>query len=208
MDTPSTPDAAPTPWHLRALQKAAAGIERITTPVARRALDKLHDANYARAMQDPAYAAIEAKRHIEGRDDDALIMIDDEAGLGMAEWEGQQRIWSEVAVIPWWADTATKLVNKPFTAAADTATWSLDTYLCQHTAALLDHLADTAHGWPQGDQFPTFEDWQTALRDNAAKLRHFADTQYELEGDDWEAARDDASAAFRWVGAQLGHLWD
>ena len=211
---------APTPWHLRALKSVAVRADRVTAAAAERALDKLHEANKARAMQDPAYAALEAKRH---RADGTSIMIDEEAGLGPAEWEGQFQIFTSVARHPWWEKTARTLADKPLTRAVDarifrrqravrgwdeTATWNLDMYLCEHIAALLDHLADTSHGWPSGDDYPTFEDWQAALRSNAAKLRAYAAGVFTEDTATTENLTKEAGEALLWVANHHSSLWD
>ena len=57
---------------------------------------------------------------------------------------------------------------------ADTDTWGLDHTLCLRLGAQLLHLADTAHGWPGDDEFPTYEDWTTALRANGQALLDYA----------------------------------
>jgi hypothetical protein len=74
---------------------------------------------------------------------------------------------------------------------ADIDTWSLDTTLCRTLAGQLTHLADTTHGWPGREPYPTPEDWDTALRTAAAGLNGWAgadsrgtefDTVYETTG--------------------------
>lgn len=49
-------------------------------------------------------------------------------------------------------------------------TWSLDGHLCRTLGAMLGHLAEHTHSWPQGTYFPEFTDWQEALRPQAAAL--------------------------------------
>ncbi|HET7385584.1 MAG TPA: hypothetical protein VFJ19_02860 [Nocardioidaceae bacterium] len=77
--------------------------------------------------------------------------------------------------------------------------WSLDHHLCAMTGAMLAHLAEETHGWPEGPEFPEFQDWH-ALRTHAAALLAY-DT-------DDESAKANASEAFRWVADNLTALWD
>lgn len=42
--------------------------------------------------------------------------------------------------------------------------WALDHHLCQVLAGMLDHLATTGHGWPESEEFPTYEDFTQAVR--------------------------------------------
>ena len=53
---------------------------------------------------------------------------------------------------------------------ADLDTWDLDASLAEYLHGTLHHLADTTHGWPQGPDFPEFEDWQKALHQTAETL--------------------------------------
>lgn len=79
-------------------------------------------------------------------------------------------------------------------------TWSLDGHLCRVLGAMLDHLAEHTHGWPQGPDFPEFTDWQDALRARAAALLAY-------EADDLPTIAP-AQAALRWVADNLPALWD
>lgn len=79
-------------------------------------------------------------------------------------------------------------------------TWSLDGHLCRTLGAMLNHLAEHTHGWPQGPDFPEFTDWQSALRTQAAALRTY-------EADD-EPTIVPAQDALRWVAENLPALWD
>lgn len=79
-------------------------------------------------------------------------------------------------------------------------TWSLDGHLCRTLGAMLDHLAEHTHDWPQGHDFPEFADWQGALRSKAAALRAY-------EADD-EPTIAPAQDALHWVANNLPALWD
>lgn len=79
-------------------------------------------------------------------------------------------------------------------------TWSLDSHLCRTLGAMLDHLAEHTHGWPQGPDFPEFTDWQDALRAQAAALRAY-------EADD-ERTIAPAQNSLHWVAENLPALWD
>lgn len=41
--------------------------------------------------------------------------------------------------------------------------WDMDTYLSQLLADGIRHLADTTHGYPGTDEFPTYESWRDYL---------------------------------------------
>lgn len=222
LQKPAQAGAVPVPALLRAARTIARGIDNMLEPVASKALDNLAVKNKSRAMQDPAYSAIENKRHKDGSE--FVTMIDEEGGLGMAEWEGQHRIYESLAQHPWWEELARKASDRPFTGRIakrihrhqravrgwdDTATWSLDTHLTATLADQLDRLAATTHGWPQSQEFPDFEDWQTALTSNAAKLRRYGRDKFDLiDPEDETAALTDAQDALRWVADHLGSLWD
>lgn len=92
----------------------------------------------------------------------------------------------------------------------DRSLWSLDTHLARTLAEQLDALAEEAHGWPQGDEFPTFEDWQKALRENAARLHAYQACLFDPTGDEYDIAdvMSEGQAALRWVADHLPSLWD
>lgn len=175
-------------------------------------LDRLYDTQHVRAMADPAYARIDAQR---------------QAGhpLPLEDVFTIQTIRDRHATHPWWEEPLSRMARRPVTHATqtvyfawqratrgwdDSATWSLDTHLASVLAAQLDHLAATTHGWPQGLDFPDFEDWQAALRTNAGRLRTYADGKFAATTpeDDLERQYADAQQALRWVAAHLGSLWD
>lgn len=215
------PSDVPVPAHLRIARRIASRIDAILEPAAQKALDRLAEQNQARAMADPAYAAIENKRT---NADGTITMIDESQGLGMAEWEGQSRILDSVSRHPWWENLARHAVDTPASAAVtkrvrrrqriargwdDTATWSLDTHLAGTLADQLDHLAATTHGWPQSEEFPAFTDWQEALTATASKLRRYSCFGFDVVDPETEAAIiADAQDALRWVADHLASLWD
>lgn len=41
--------------------------------------------------------------------------------------------------------------------------WNMDCYLNQLIPNMLEQLADRSHGWPQGPEWPEFEDWTKEL---------------------------------------------
>jgi hypothetical protein len=97
---------------------------------------------------------------------------------------------------------------------ADSDTWSLDHHIANTLSQQLFYLADNTHGWPQSDLYPTFEDWQNALRLNAAKLREYADRDKYMNAsiNNWieleEQAISDGKEAMRWVAENFDGLWD
>lgn len=90
----------------------------------------------------------------------------------------------------------------------DRSLWSLDHYVCRTLGAQLTQLAETTHGWPQSDEYPTFEDWQTALRVHGAALTEAANTDITDDFENTEAAYAKAQESLHWVADNLGDLWD
>lgn len=65
--------------------------------------------------------------------------------------------------------------------------WNTDTYLGQLLPNMLEELAERSHGWPQSEEYPTFEDWQCELR-VLAKLLNILNIDVLLEQDKFEDA--------------------
>lgn len=108
--------------------------------------------------------------------------------------------------------------------------WSLDRVLCTRLAGQLDSLADQLHGWPESEEFPTPEDWESALRSAAADLRRVHGSPATKEArDNWidqvhddeaaqlyyeryaaleEADREAVTRALHWVADHHQYLWD
>lgn len=108
--------------------------------------------------------------------------------------------------------------------------WNLDHVLCVRLAGQLESLADQLHGWPDTEEFPTPEAWESALRAAAADLRRvFGSADTDAASDAWlacmgdeeqekaafdryralEAADSEAvTRALRWVADHHEHLWD
>lgn len=209
---------------MRAVGAVAAVIDTGLEKVADKPLERLYEANKARAEKNPDYAAIEAKRRVAGSEH--ILMISQEHGLDGDAWELQMRIWDDGARHPWWEKPARAISNRPLTKALSAlqrrgerarrgwdhqALWSLDTHLCATLGAQLTGLADIAHGWPQSETYPDYDDWIAALRDNAAKLTAYGN-KWDLDinpyGEESEQVYKDAQDALRWVADNLGALWD
>lgn len=92
----------------------------------------------------------------------------------------------------------------------DRSLWSLDVHLARTLAEQLDALAAQSHGWPQSDEFPEFEDWQAALRQNAARLHAYQARLFDPTGDETDIPKvvAEGQAAMRWVADHLPNLWD
>lgn len=229
------------------LRNVADTIDRIPFTPARLAERALHDLakrRRRRAQSDPRYAAIEARRDTGGPT--RKFLSDD---LTIADWEEQTRIARNITPDPWWVPAARRIKDLTASRALSEAThlhqrvtrgwsdadaWNAAWHLTTVTAAMLDQLADTAHGWPGNDEFPTFDTWVTALRANAANLRRFTNdpderatqarwwalaTDPDADPDQVEeaftahldaegAAKAAAADAMRWVADHLNHLWD
>lgn len=214
----------------KAVQGVTSIIDWVFHRVADKAMDKHLNKQERLAMQVPEYADIEARRKIDGHP--YIVMASEEDGLGLAEWERQDTIRHEVKPTPWWFSVARFFRNAPLTSGLgsarfatqrvargwdDKSLWSLDDHLCTTLGAQLTRLADVTHGWPEGDKYPEFEDWQAALRKHGAALSAYS-TRWDIIIDDSltpEGRRKkedkivaDAKRALRWVAENLQALWD
>ena len=183
---------------LRTLDNAASRFdESVLSPrwVAGKARQRFFDRRRRCAETNPAWRAIEDRRHVDGRP--SSIFISEEAGLGWPEWEEQNRIEEELTPRPWWLPLAEWVDNARLTVPVnviqernqratrgftDSDVWNMSTRLCGRIAEMLDVLADESHGWPD-NVYETFEEYVAALREHAGVLRAYA------EGDDsgWES---------------------
>lgn len=217
----------------RAVEVAARELDRALACAAAPLLDGLDSRNEARALADPQYAEIQARR-ARGQN-------------GRTAWPDEGLTWGEVAAMrsirahtdshPWWEAPVASLARQPMRSRLrtfifawqrltrgwdDSATWSLDVHLCATLADQLDRLADTSHSWPEGPEYPQYDDWAHALRENAAHLRVYASGRFdtssftqpdEIPDVDASHARlesqyANAQEALRWVADNLGSLWD
>ena len=191
-------------------------------------MDQVIDKAKKLAMLNPEYADIESRRHIDGGNN--IILFSEADGLTFDDWERQMEIENEVAPQPPIMKVYRFLYDRPLssfvgqTQAAyqrltrgwdDTATWSLDYHLTSTLGAQLKHLADTTHGWPQSDKFPTFEDWQKALNKNGDLLLAYSKKDEIMFATDelYDPAFEEktikgAQRALRWVSDNLPALWD
>lgn len=102
---------------------------------------------------------------------------------------------------------------------ADCDTWDFDTFLIKIIIRGLRHLADTTHGWPQSDKFPTYESWIDYLLSLADKFelaeKYIYDTDdYSSEHsvEEWTAREEQGKVilgeAFTELGKHFTALWD
>lgn len=204
-----------------------------------------HSRRARRAATDPTWSAIEDRRRVPGSKIKKLVSED----LDLATMNKQRSIARDLTPDPWWLPAVTRLAAFRMTEIVEQAefaiqrvrhgydrrsTWDLGHHLATTFANQLDTLADNAHGWPESDEFPTFEDWTAALRATAANLRRYnGSTELETATDTWIALSSDpgalpaereaamqkvadieaadlaaAQAALRWVADHLAQLWD
>lgn len=182
-------------------------------------LDAIYDVRKKLAMQNSEYAAIEARRATV---DGSIVFLSDEHDLTLDDWIKQDEIFSKLSSEPLSSYFYRSLYNKPLKKSLrtvlyafqkltrgwdDSATWSLDAHLCETLGAQLNHLADTTHGWPESEKYPTFEDWKKDLKYNAGLLLQYKE-HYNYSGAEAEKYVKDAQKALRWVAVMLPHLWD
>lgn len=139
-----------------------------------------------------------------------MTFLSKEKGLGLVEWETQQRIEAALCPDPWWLPLARRVSrwHLPRVSSAvrharqraargwsDADWWSAGHHLVSVAAGMLEHMAEHSTGWPKSEEFPDFEDWTAALRHNAALLRHAIDLPGEEEATArWYAAASDPDA--------------
>lgn len=180
------------------------------------------------AMLDSKYKDIENKRKIEGSEN--TILFDEEIGLDYEAMNYQLELRSSLLPEPFLMPFYRYLNNSPIHVTKnrikyafqrltrgwdDSSTWSLDYYLCKTLGAQLKHLAKTTHGWPQGEDFPEFEDWQKTLNHHGDVLLKYAakdDILFKEENSYDKALEEkiikDAQKSLRWVAKYLPNLWD
>jgi len=192
---------------VRAVAEAA---DRVLDAVVSPPLEMLLEQSKELAMSDAEYARLMAERKEEGR-------------IEWSNYKSARAIRDTFASHPWWEDAArtvhrnpaTKLVNQTEWAWQrltrgwdDTALWSLDSYWARTMSAQLLAMAEVTHGWPQGEEFPEYEDWVTALRENAELLAAYG-TMFDLASIDEEAAAvEGGQKAMRWIAEHFPSLWD
>lgn len=207
------------------INTAANNVDSFLYKIGDKQMTVFHDKADAAAMLNPRYAEIENMRKVEGSDN--KILFDEKLGLEELDEQTQIRdsLTSPPKLLPLYRYLKSYPINS-FTAEIihayqrltrswdDTATWSLDYHLCLTLGNQLKHLADTTHGWPQSEQYPTFEDWQQALYKNSKALLQYANKDDILLIDDKydrkveEKIIIQAQAALYWVAQNLPALWD
>lgn len=78
--------------------------------------------------------------------------------------------------------------------------WSFDIFLLTALANGLDIMAKEAHGWPESEEFPTFDSWVDALREAADDAYWLLVTKEEL----WHQAHDDNNIKTIFVDSETG----
>lgn len=88
----------------------------------------------------------------------------------------------------------------------DRAIWGLDSHLARTLGHQLLALARDTHSYPSSDW--TFEQWQAELAQVGAELLSYAEVDYLVDDQAWEADHQAAQDALRWVADNLANLWD
>lgn len=156
-------------------------------------MDAHIDRAEAVAMTNPVYADIQARR--ETGSGSSLWGMNAERNLGQAEYETQESIRDRLTPDPLWWPLVRRVSARPVRGVvrggmyayqraargwSEGDTWDLGTRLCTTLAAQLNHLADTAWGWPGGEDsaggndYAEPEDWTAALRHAATGLEGWA----------------------------------
>lgn len=164
-----------------------------------------------RALGDPVWAEIEAKRHDPAHPGTAILLSDE---LSMQDWETQHEIFYRLNPTPWWRHvdwwldkhglahqlrSLQDFYQRGRRGFADCDVWNLDHYLDTTIAAALEQLRDTGHGYPAG---MTDAEWNVILTDIVAGLRTDPDAE---EGTPEHDARQRALDLFV---THYGSFWD
>lgn len=88
---------------------------------------------------------------------------------------------------------------------SDEDLWGFDHYLAKVIATGFEALADRTHGWPQGDDFPEFEDFQRFLRQIAADLDAWRTDDFSVRSD---TNHVEAVKALHRLAEHWGTYWD
>lgn len=203
------------------------------------------DRRERRAASDPVWAAIESKRDTGGP---GQILLSDD--LDLSDWTLQDEIADELTPEPVWVPWALRAKDLRLSAGVravqyalqrvqrgwdDSQVWSLSYHHERILGEQLLALAETAHGWPSSPEFPTFEDWQGALRHHGTVLsthgwmEHTADASLDrwhdvatsattseeqkdaadaLHREEEEAAASRVVESLHWVADHNQLLWD
>jgi hypothetical protein len=196
-------------------------------------------------MADPEYAAIQAHSTEGSSGPESLSNTSVGHNLSWADFETQLRISSQLTPSPLWWPLASYVADRPVRrlarraqaayqratrGSADCDHWDLGVTLCATLAGQLNHLADSAWGWPGPPDYAEPNDWTDALRTAAAGLNGWAThwdspgaettlaaVELTVEADraaaEAEAREDEvllagAQDALRWVADNLRDLWD
>jgi hypothetical protein len=243
-----------TPRHLLAIAAhgVSAALEVVShgydaSPLATHSLaERARDAYWLRAdeaaLADPEYAAIQER--IAERSPGLGTALDPSGYRSVVGGElgALVRISGELTPKPLWWPLASFVVDRPVRrlvgraeAAYQRATrgwadcdyWDLGVNVCATLAAQLNHLADSAWGWPGPPDYSDYDEWTAALRAAAAGLNGWASPEHspaadaalaagEITGVDYSSAANaeeevllaGAQDALRWVAGNLRDLWD
>jgi len=213
--------------------------------LAERIISQFENLRERRASSDPTWAEIERKRKIEGSENKVFIG----ENLSFADMDKQREIEQLITPNPWWYNSLVVISQKSLSNGFrkiergsqrlrrgwdDTHTWDLGVNLCLQLSEQLEHLAQTAHGWPDSAEHDTYESWIGQLRTQSAALRRAGGSyEYEqaetlwyslirskssdpksikdaeekllqIEQEDLEAAK----RAMHWVADHINQLWD
>lgn len=211
--------------------------------LATRVIDKDYETRRSIASRNKRWAEIENLRQ---NADGTKTLLSDK--LGWPDFDEQQRIAHELHPKTWGVKASYRVqewttiagVSKLFRVVERFRHgWSyedvhnFDIYLTTTVSKMLNTFADELSGWPATNEYPTFEDWEQAIRAAAHKLDRYnnnpeleeaetvltsllkhrsstaeqinAATQEQLKQD--KTRINDAKDALVWVADNLPHLW-
>lgn len=105
--------------------------------------------------------------------------------------------------------TVLSIVQRARRGWADTDVYDLDHYLADVIAGTLRRLADTDHGWPQSDEYPTYESFVNDLRKMADAFELWNKLD-DIETDEYWEPREKGGklvCRFKSIEEQRAH-WD
>lgn len=179
-----------------------------------------HDRAKARAMRDPEYAAIEAKRDT-GRD--TSILFSKSKGLGWPEWKKQQDILYRMTRYPKYLDVLAwlhrRVQPRKLLLKAQTATqrvkfgwsiydsWNMSFYISKIISEMSNYMRDNTHGHPMSLTEEAWEEILIKIRNGfeAGILLH--DNVYFDKAEE-AALKATFDEGFKLLHEWYFHLWD
>lgn len=97
---------------------------------------------------------------------------------------------------------------------ADSDLWNFDSYIIDLFIDMLKRFQEIAHGWPQSEEFPEFEDWMMYIQNiidefTASQMEQdLVDSDLEHWKEHYEAQVEHEKKGFELLQKHLHGIWD